>query len=122
MNPNNVFAGEFKNDLPNGKGYIYNAKKERQYYNTYVNGVAKGEKVTTEEEELFKKVEEERRKIEEEERKKREEEEAALLAELKRLEEEEAKRIAEEKGLEDERKKVEEARITEELRKIKRIS
>ena len=51
INPNNVFAGEFKYDLPNGKGYTYNGKNEKQYYCTYVNGVSKGDKVTPEEEE-----------------------------------------------------------------------
>ena len=124
INPNNVFAGEFKQDLPNGKGYIYNGKNERQYYDTYVNGLPQGDRVTAEEEAEIKKAEEEERKrIEEEERKRREEEEeAARQAELKRLEEErkkkeeeEAARQAELKRLEEERKK-EEERIKEELR------
>ena len=124
INPNNVFAGEFKQDLPNGKGYIYNGKNERQYYDTYVNGLPQGNRVTAEEEAEIKKAEEEERKrIEEEERKRREEEEeAARQAELKRLEEErkkkeeeEAARQAELKRLEEERKK-EEERIKEELR------
>ena len=116
INPNNVFAGEFKQDLPNGKGYIYNGKNERQYYDTYVNGLPQGDRVTAEEEAEIKKAEEEERKrIEEEERKRREEEEAARQAELKRLEEErkkkeeeEAARQAELKRLEEERKKKEE--------------
>ena len=131
INPNNVFAGEFKQDLPNGKGYIYNGKNERQYYDTYVNGLPQGDRVTAEEEAEIKKAEEEERKRieeeerkrrEEEERKRREEEEAARQAELKRLEEErkkkeeeEAARQAELKRLEEERKK-EEERIKEELR------
>ena len=131
INPNNVFAGEFKQDLPNGKGYIYNGKNERQYYDTYVNGLPQGNRVTAEEEAEIKKAEEEERKRieeeerkrrEEEERKRREEEEAARQAELKRLEEErkkkeeeEAARQAELKRLEEERKK-EEERIKEELR------
>ena len=113
INPNNVFAGEFKNDLPNGKGYTYNAKNERQYYCTYVNGVSKGDKVTAEEEAEIK-------KIEEEERKKKEEEEAARLAELQRIEEEKRKeqeRIAEELKKAEEERKAEEARIAEELKK-----
>ena len=116
INPNNAFAGEFKQDLPNGKGYIYNGKNERQYYDTYVNGLPQGDRVTAEEEAEIKKAEEEERKrIEEEERKRREEEEAARQAELKRLEEErkkkeeeEAARQAELKRLEEERKKKEE--------------
>ena len=130
INPNNVFAGEFKQDLPNGKGYIYNGKNERQYYDTYVNGLPQGDRVTAEEEAEIKKAEEEERKRREEEeeaarqaelkrleeeRKKKEEEEAARQAELKRLEEErkkkeeeEAARQAELKRLEEERKKKEE--------------
>ena len=68
INPNNVFAGEFKYDLPNGKGYTYNAKNEKQYYCTYINGVGQGDKVTPEEEAEIKKAEEEERKrLEEEE-------------------------------------------------------
>ena len=113
INPNNVFAGEFKNDLPNGKGYTYNSKNERQYYCTYVNGVSKGDKVTAEEEAEIK-------KIEEEERKKKEEEEAARLAELQRIEEDKRKeqeRIAEELKKAEEERKAEEARIAEELKK-----
>ena len=113
INPNNVFAGEFKYDLPNGKGYTYNAKNERQYYCTYVNGVSKGDKVTAEEEAEIK-------KIEEEERKKKEEEEVARLAELQKIEEEKKKeeeRIAEELKKAEEERKAEEARIAEELKK-----
>ena len=71
MNPNNVFAGVFKFDLPNGKGYTYNAKRERQYHCMYANGVRNGEILTAEEEAEMKRAEEEKRKrIEEEERKK----------------------------------------------------
>ena len=119
INPNNVFAGEFKQDLPNGKGYIYNGKNERQYYDTYVNGLPQGDRVTAEEEAEIKKAEEEERKrIEEEERKRREEEERKRREEeerkrreeeeRKRREEEEAARQAELKRLEEERKKKEE--------------
>ena len=112
-NPNNVFAGEFKYDLPNGKGYTYNAKRERQYYCTYENGVSKGDKVTAEEEaEIKRALEEERKRLEEIERKKKEEEEARL-AELKRLEEEKRK---EEERIAEELKKAEEARLAEEAR------
>ena len=117
INPNNVFAGEFKIDLPNGKGYTYNAKKERQYYQTYINGVGQGDKVTAEEEEIMKKAEEEERKrIEEEERKKREAEEAARQAELERIEEErrkEEERIKEELRKAEEKKRQEEERLKE---------
>ena len=130
INPMNTFAGEFKNDLPNGKGYTYNANKEKLYYYTYVNGIRKGNKVTAEEEERMKeeerKAEEERKRLEEEERKKQEEierkkkEEEERLAELKRQEEErrkEQERIAEELRKAEEQRKAEEARIAEELKK-----
>ena len=50
INPNNVFALEFKYDLPNGKGYTYNAKNEKKYYGMYENGVRTGDIVTSEEE------------------------------------------------------------------------
>ena len=50
INPNNVFALEFKYDLPNGKGYTYNAKNEKQYYGMYENGVRTGDILTSEEE------------------------------------------------------------------------
>ena len=110
INPNNVFAGEFKYDLPNGKGYTYNGKNEKQYYCTYVNGVSKGDKVTPEEEEEIKRAqEEERKRLEEEERKLREAEEARL-AELKRIEEEKKK---EEERIAEELRKAEEARKAE---------
>ena len=46
INPTNIFAGEFKNDLPNGKGYSFNGNKEKLYYYIYVNGKRKGNKVT----------------------------------------------------------------------------
>ena len=62
INPNNVFAGEFKYDLPNGKGYTYNGKNERQYYAMYENGVRKGDITTAEEEAEMKRAEEEERK------------------------------------------------------------
>lgn len=72
INPNNVFAAEFNNDLPNGKGYTYNGKKEKQYYAMYENGIRVGDIVTAEEEAEIKKAEEEaRRKLEEEQRKKK---------------------------------------------------
>ena len=142
INPNNVFAGEFKYDLPNGKGYTYNGKNERQYYSMYENGVRKGDIVTAEEEAEMKRAEEEERKrLEEEERKRKEEEERkrkeeearlaeeariaeekrkaeeARLAEEKRKAEEEAKRKAEEERLAEEKRKAEEARLAEEARK-----
>ena len=116
INPNNVFAAEFNNDLPNGKGYTYNGKKEKQYYAMYENGIRVGDIVTAEEEAEIKKAEEEaRRKLEEEQRKKEEEE-------RKQREEEERKRKEEEARIQEELRKAEEARkaeerIKEELRK-----
>ena len=98
INPNNVFAGVFKFDLPNGKGYTYNAKRERQYYAMYENGVRTGEIVTAAEEAEMKRLEEEERKrIEEEERKRREEEERRLEEERRRKEEENRKKVEEER-------------------------
>ena len=121
INPNNVFAGEFKQDLPNGKGYIYNAKNERQYYDTYVNGIPQGDKVTAEEEAEIKKAEEEERKrLEEEERKRKEAEEAARQAELKRLEEEKKKKEEEEAARQAELKRIEEERKKQEEEEAKR--
>ena len=122
INPNNVFAGEFKYDLPNGKGYTYNGKNERQYYSMYENGVRKGDIVTAEEEAEMKRAEEEERKrLEEEERKRKEEEERKRKEEEERLrkEEEERKRKEEEerKRKEEEARLAEEARIAEEKRK-----
>ena len=125
INPTNIFAGEFKNDLPNGKGYSFNANKEKLYYYIYENGKRKGNKVTPEEEAAMK-AEEERKRLEEEERKRQEElerlrrEEEERLAELKRQEEArkaEGARIAEELRLAEEARKAEEARLAEEKRK-----
>ena len=107
INPMNVFAGVFKNDLPNGKGYSYNANKEKLYYDTYVNGRRKGNKVTPEEEAKMKEEEEEKKRQEELERLKKEEEE-------RRKEQE---RIQEELRKAEEERRKEEERIQEELRK-----
>ena len=127
INPMNTFAGVFKNDLPNGKGYTYNANKEKLYYYTYVNGIKKGNKITAEEEAIMKeeerKAEEERKRLEEEQRKaeeekkRLEEEERKRQEELARLKKEEEERIAELKRLEEERK-AEEARLAEEAKKL----
>ena len=130
INPLNTFAGVFKNDLPNGKGYTYNANNEKLYYFTYANGIKKGNKVTAEEEAIMKeeerKAEEERKRLEEEkrkaeeEKKRLEEEERKRQEELERLRKEEEARQAELKRLEEERiaelKRLEEARIAEEAR------
>ena len=117
INPNNVFAAEFNNDLPNGKGYTYNGKKEKQYYAMYENGIRVGDIVTAEEEAEIKKAEEEaRRKLEEEQRKKEEEERKKREEEERKRKEEEA-RIQEELRKAEEARKAEEERIKEELRK-----
>ena len=121
INPNNIFAGVFKNDLPNGKGYVYNANKEKLFYSTFVNGMRKGDKITPEEE--LKLIEEEEKKRQEELEKEAErlrKEEEARLAELKRQEEErrkEEERIAEEKRKAEEARKAEEERIAAEIKK-----
>lgn len=106
INPKNVFAGEFKNDLPNGKGYLYNANKEKLYYAKFVNGIRKGDPISPEEE---------NKEIEEEERKRQEE----LEKERERLRKLEEERLAELKRQEEERRK-EEERIAEEKRKSRR--
>ena len=62
INPNNVFAGECKYDLPNGKEYTYNSKNERQYYFTYINWVSNVDKITAEKEAEIKRIEEKKRK------------------------------------------------------------
>ena len=120
INPMNIFAGVFKNDLPNGKGYSYNANKEKLYYYMYINGIRKGNKVTAEEEQKELEEQERLRQIElEKERERLRLEEEARQAELKRQEEERRKaeeaRLAELKRIEEERL-AEEARIAEEMR------
>ena len=120
INPNNIFAGVFKNDLPNGKGYVYNANKEKLFYSTFVNGMRKGDKITPEEE--LKLIEEEKKRQEEleKEAERLRKEEEARLAELKRQEEErrkEEERIAEEKRKAEEARKAEEERIAAEIKK-----
>ena len=125
INPMNVFAGVFKNDLPNGKGYSYNANKEKLYYDTYVNGRCKGNKVTPEEEAKMKEEEEEKKRQEELERLKKEEEERRkeeerIKEELRKAEEErrkEEERIQEELRKAEEERRKEEERLAEELRK-----
>ena len=63
INPNNIFAGEFKNDLQNGIGYTYNIEFQKLYHCNYVNGVIKGkiikESETDKEEEEMNKLEKE---------------------------------------------------------------
>ena len=59
INPNNIFAGEFKNDLQNGIGYTYNKELKKLYHCNYVNGTIDGPKIKEsediqEEEEMHK--------------------------------------------------------------------
>ena len=122
ITPNNVFAGEFKNDLQNGVGITYNKDGTKLFTATYVNGMRKGNAVTPEEEEEKRKEEEEKKKEEElkkeqEKLKKLEEEKQALL----KKQEEEKRKLEEQLQAElkraEEAKKAEEARIAEEMRK-----
>ena len=124
INPNNIFAGEFKNDQQNGLGYTFNKDFKKLYYCNYVNGARKGKPITEEEEQKMK--EEEERKKEEELQKEKErlrklEEEKQ---ELLRKQEEEKKRLeeqlAEELRKAEEAKKAEEKRIAEELEKARK--
>ena len=131
INPNNIFAGEFKNDQQNGIGYTYNKDLTKLYYCNYINGCRKGEPITPEVEERLKEEEEEKKKAEEE--KKKEEELKKEQERLKKLEEErqaelkkqeeEKKRIEEELALElkrqEELKRKEEERIKAEIEKAK---
>ena len=125
ITPNNIFAGEFKNDQQNGKGYTYNKDYSPLYYCNYENGTRKGKPVTPEEEqeelERKKKEEEEKKaeelKKEQERLKKLEEERQALI---KKQEEEKRKleeQMQEEIRKAEEAKKKEEERIAAELKK-----
>ena len=133
INPNNIFAGEFKNDQQNGIGNTYNKDFTKLYYCNYVNGARKGKPITPEEEKKLKEEEEERKKEEEERKKeeelKKEQERLKKLeeerqAELKR-QEEEKKKIEEQLALElkkqEEAKKAEEERLKAEIEKAKKL-
>ena len=125
INPNNIFAGEFKNDQQNGIGYTYNKDFTKLYYCNYSNGARKGKPVTPEEEQKLKEEEEQKKKEEElkkeqERLKKLEEEKQALL---KKQEEEKRKleeQLAEELRKAEEAKKAEEEKIAAELEKAKK--
>ena len=125
INPNNIFAGEFKNDQQNGVGYTYNKDFTKLYYCNYANGKRKGKPISPEEEQKLKEEEEARKKEEElkkeqERLKKLEEEKQELL----RKQEEEKKRLEEQLKEElrkaEEAKKAEEARIAAEIEKAKK--
>ena len=73
INPRNIFAGSFYNNLQNGKGCIYNNQKKKLYYCNYQNGRRIGQIISLEEERInrendlkkeFEKYEEEKRKRE----------------------------------------------------------
>ena len=129
INPNNIFAGEFKNDQQNGIGNTYNKDFTKLYYCNYVNGVRKGKPVTPEDEQKLKEEEEEKKRQEEQKKKeeefKKEQERLKKLEEERQLElkrqEEEKKRIEEQLALElkrqEEAKKAEEERIKAELKR-----
>ena len=125
INPNNIFAGEFKNDQQNGIGYTYNKDFTKLYYCNYSNGARKGKPVTPEEEQKLKEEEEQKKKEEElkkeqERLKKLEEEKQALL---KKQEEEKRKleeQLAEELRKAEEARKAEEEKIAAELEKAKK--
>ena len=103
INPNNIFAGEFKYDQQNGIGYTYNKDLTKLYYCYYINGARKGKPITAEEEQRIKEEEEELKRLEEKRRK--EEELKKEQERLKKLEEEE-KALLQQK--EEQRKKFEE--------------
>ena len=118
ITPNNVFAGEFKNDLQNGLGITYNKDCTKLFTATYVNGMRKGNAVTPEEEEEKKKEEEQKKKEEElkkeqEKLKKLEEEKQALL----KKQEEEKRKLEEQLKKAEEAKKAEEERLAAEMKK-----
>ena len=125
INPNNIFAGEFKNDQQNGIGYTYNKDLTKLYYCNYVNGARKGRPVTPELEQKLKEEEEEKKRQEEEEKLKKEQERLQKLEEekqalLKKQEEEKKKleeQMAEELKKAEEAKKAEEERLAAEIKK-----
>ena len=110
INPNNVFAGEFKNGNQNGIGITYNKDKRRLFHCNYVNGSRKGPPVLAEEEK--KRLEAEREKRRQEEEKEKEERLQKQQERLKKLEEE---KLAAEKEKEEEERRAEE-KMQEELR------
>ena len=131
INPNNIFAGEFKYDQQNGIGYTYNKDFTKLYYCNYINGCRKGEPITPEEEQRLKEEEEEKKRAEEAKRKeeelKKEQERLKKLEEERQAElkkqEEEKKRIEEQLALEikrqEELKRQEEERIKAEIERAK---
>ena len=124
INPNNVFAGEFKNDQQNGLGYTFNKDFKKLYYCNYVNGARKGKPITEEEEQKMKEEEERRKEEELQKEKERLQKLEEEKQELLRKQEEEKKRLeeqlAEELRKAEEAKKAEEKRIAEELEKAKK--
>ena len=124
INPNNIFAGEFKDDVQNGLGYTFNKDYKKLYYCNYVNGARKGKPISEEEEQKMKEEQEKQKEEElqkEKERLKKLEEEKQ--EQLRKQEEEKKKleqQLAEELKKAEEAKKAEEKRIAEELEKAKK--
>jgi len=125
INPNNIFAGEFKDDQQNGIGYTYNKEYTKLYYCNYVNGARKGKPITPEEEdkikeeqaELEKKKKEEEIEKQKEELRKAEEEAQAIIKQQEEEAKREAEKIAEQLKKAEEEKKDQEEKIKEELKK-----
>ena len=92
INPNNIFAGEFKDDVQNGLGYTFNKDYKKLYYCNYVNGARKGKPISEEEEQ----------KMKEEQEKQKEEELQKEKERLKKLEEEKQEQLRKQ---EEEKKK-----------------
>ena len=129
INPNNIFAGEFKYDQQNGIGYTYNKDLTKLYYCYYINGARKGKPITAEEEQRIKEEEEELKRLEEQRKKeeelekekerlrKLEEEEKALLQQKEEQRRKFEVKLAEEMKRILEAKKAEEERLAKELKK-----
>ena len=129
INPNNIFAGEFKYDQQNGIGYTYNKDLTKLYYCYYINGARKGKPITAEEEQRIKEEEEELKRLEEQRRKeeelekekerlkKLEEEEKALLQQKEEQRRKFEEQLAAEMNRIIEARKAEEKRLAEELKK-----
>ena len=129
INPNNIFAGEFKYDQQNGIGYTYNKDLTKLYYCYYINGARKGKPITAEEEQRIKEEEEELKRLEEQRRKeeelekekerlkKLEEEEKALLQQKEEQRKKFEEQLAAEMNRIIEARKAEEKRLAEELKK-----
>ena len=125
INPNNIFAGEFKDDQQNGIGYTYNKDLTKLFYCNYVDGMRKGRPITPEEEdklkeeeaELEKKKREEEIEKQKEELRKAEEEAQAIIKKQEEEAQKAAEKLAEELKKAEEEKKAQEAKIQEQIKK-----